>query len=62
MRMEFRMVSRVMAGHDFYEGVRAAIIDKDNAPSWEPAKLDGLSAADVSAYFAPLGEDDLLLD
>ncbi|MCC2111987.1 MAG: enoyl-CoA hydratase/isomerase family protein, partial [Hyphomicrobiales bacterium] len=32
MRMEFRMVDRVMRGADFYEGIRAAIIDKDNAP------------------------------
>ena len=39
MRTEFRIVSRVMHGHDFYEGVRAVIVDKDNAPRWRPAAL-----------------------
>ena len=36
MRVEFRIVSRICRGHDFYEGVRAAIIDKDNRPRWRP--------------------------
>jgi enoyl-CoA hydratase len=54
MRTEFRIVSRVMRGHDFYEGVRAVIIDKDQAPRWQPATLEAVSAADVDQYFAPL--------
>jgi len=61
MRMEFRMVNRIVAGHDFYEGVRAAIIDKDGAPKWQPADLAQVSDADVAAYFAPLGEKELKL-
>ncbi len=61
MRMEYRMVNRIVAGHDFYEGVRAVIIDKDNAPKWRPAELAGVSDADVDAYFAPLGEKELKL-
>lgn len=61
MRMEYRMVNRIVAGHDFYEGVRAVIIDKDNAPKWQPAELAGVSQADVDAYFAPLGEKELKL-
>lgn len=61
MRMEYRMVNRIVAGHDFYEGVRAVIIDKDNAPKWQPAELSGVSEADVDAYFAPLGEKELKL-
>ncbi|MEI9886964.1 MAG: enoyl-CoA hydratase/isomerase family protein [Rhizomicrobium sp.] len=61
MRMEFRMVSRVIAGHDFYEGVRATIIDKDGAPKWRPATLAEVSDADIDAYFAPLGEKELPL-
>ena len=61
MRMEFRMVNRVIVGHDFYEGVRATIIDKDGAPNWRPATLAAVSAADIDAYFAPLGEKELPL-
>ena len=62
MRMEFRMVNRIIAGHDFYEGVRATIIEKDNTPEWQPADLAQVSADDVAAYFAPLGEKELQLD
>ena len=61
MRMEFRMVNRVIAGHDFYEGVRATIIDKDQSPKWQPATLEAVSDADIDAYFAPLGEKELKL-
>ncbi len=61
MRMEFRMVNRVIAGHDFYEGVRATIIDKDGAPKWSPATLAEVRDADIDAYFAPLGEKELPL-
>lgn len=61
MRMEFRMVNRVISGHDFYEGVRATIIDKDGAPRWQPARLADVSDADIDAYFAPLGNMELPL-
>ena len=61
MRMEFRLVNRVIAGHDFYEGVRATIIDKDGAPKWQPATLAQVRDADIDAYFAPLGESELTL-
>jgi enoyl-CoA hydratase len=61
MRMEFRILNRMLAGHDFYEGIRAAIIDKGSTPQWRPAGIDDVSAADVDAYFAPLGERELEL-
>ena len=61
IRLEYRLVHRFMAGHDFREGVRALIIDKDNRPRWRPGRLAEVSASDVDAYFAPLPEGDLAL-
>jgi enoyl-CoA hydratase len=61
MRCEFRIVSRIVYGHDFYEGVRAVIVDKDNAPRWEPGTLDGVAEADAERHFASLGADELVL-
>ena len=57
MRTEFRIVSRVVRGHDLYEGIRAVIIDKDQAPRWQPATLEAVSAAEVERYFAPLASE-----
>lgn len=61
MKMEFRILNRMLAGHDFYEGIRAAIVDKGSTPQWRPATLDAVSPADIDAYFAPLGERELEL-
>lgn len=59
MRTEFRIVSRVIRGHDFYEGVRAVIVDKDNKPVWRPAELSQVTDAEIDRYFAPLGGGEL---
>jgi enoyl-CoA hydratase len=61
MRTEFRIVSRIIAGHDFYEGVRAAIIDKDGAPRWRPATLGEVDDRVVEGHFADLGPAELEL-
>ena len=61
MQLEFRIVSRIPHGHDFYEGVRAVVIDKDQSPSWRPRTLEELEPAAVDAYFAPLGATELAL-
>ncbi len=61
MRMEFRIVNRMLASHDFLEGIRAAIIDKGSVPQWQPARLDEVDRAAVDAYFAPLPAGDLVL-
>ncbi len=61
MRMEFRILNRMLAGHDFYEGIRAAVIDKDNAPAWRPASLDEVDPAAVAAHFEPLPGGELRL-
>ena len=57
MRAEFRIVSRVVRGHDFYEGIRAVLIDKDQAPHWLPSTLAEVGAAEVERYFAPLARE-----
>ena len=54
MQAEMRIVSRVVYGHDFYEGVRAVIVDKDNAPRWQPATLGEVTGAEVERHFALL--------
>jgi enoyl-CoA hydratase len=51
-----------LAGHDFREGIRALIIDKDNRPRWRPELLAEVSPAAVDAYFAPLPQGDLMLE
>ncbi len=54
MRQEYRIALRVTSRHDFQEGVRAVVIDKDNKPAWAPATLDGVSDAMIDEIFAPL--------
>ena len=61
MQTEFRIVSRIIHGHDFYEGVRAVIVDKDNAPHWQPAALADVADAEIARHLAPLARDELVL-
>jgi enoyl-CoA hydratase len=61
MQAELRIVSRIVHGHDFYEGVRAVIVEKDNTPRWQPASLAEVSGADIEKHFAALGADELRL-
>jgi enoyl-CoA hydratase len=61
LKQDFRLACRFMQAHDFYEGVRAGLIDRDQAPKWQPDSLDQVSDAVVEAYFAPLGADELAL-
>jgi len=61
MRMEFRIVDRVMRGHDFLEGVRAQIIDKDRDPKWNPSSVKDVDDKDISVYFENLGDRELAL-
>jgi enoyl-CoA hydratase len=57
MAMEYRLGGRVVRSHDFQEGVRAVIVDKDQAPRWEPASLEGVTDAMLDEFFAPLPAD-----
>lgn len=56
---EYRYAHRAVDLHDFREGVRALLVDKDGKPRWRPAQLDDVRLGDVVALFAPLGKDEL---
>ena len=54
MAMEYRIGAQAVQKHDFIEGVRAVIVDKDNKPHWDPATLEGVTEAQLDEIFAPL--------
>ncbi len=54
MAMEYRIGARVVQRHDFLEGVRAVIVDKDNSPKWDPPTLETVDEALLDSIFAPL--------
>ena len=58
MAMEYALGGRVVRTHDFQEGVRAVIVDKDNAPNWSPADLSGVTDETLDALFAPLQDNE----
>jgi len=58
MRQEFAVASHIVQRHDFIEGVRALIIDKDNRPEWDPAHPDEVTAHMIDTIFAPLPDDE----
>lgn len=57
LAMELRLALRVLGQRDFSEGVRAALVDKDRNPKWQPSSLAGV--ADTDSFFASLGQDEL---
>ena len=58
MAMEYRIASRVIVRPDFAEGVRAVIVDKDNAPQWDPATAEAVTEELIDAIFAALPAQD----
>lgn len=54
MELEYRIACRVTRRPDFVEGVRAVIVEKDNAPRWSPPTLEGVSDELLDEIFAPL--------
>lgn len=61
MKMEFRILNRMLESHDLYEGIRAALVDKGSAPDWQPARLEDVDPAAIDAFFAPLPGGELEL-
>ena len=56
LEREFSATAAVLRSHDFYEGVRAAVVDKDRNPQWRPANLEDVTAEDVAVFFEPSTE------
>lgn len=58
MQQEYRLAVRVVCRHDFLEGVRALLVDKDNQPHWDPATPEGVTEAMLDGIFAPLPAEE----
>ncbi len=58
MKVEYGLASHVCQRHDLIEGVRALIVDKDNAPRWDPATPEGVTDHVIDQIFAPLSAAD----
>jgi enoyl-CoA hydratase len=61
LQADYRLACRFLDRHDFREGVRANLIDKDGPPKWRPARLEDVTQAMVDDYFAPIGADEFVL-
>ncbi|MDP3532659.1 MAG: enoyl-CoA hydratase/isomerase family protein [Alphaproteobacteria bacterium] len=59
LEMEYRLSQSFMNENEFFEGVRALLIDKDQKPIWQPSKLDDISAQQVDTYFNPKDAKEL---
>jgi len=57
--MEFRICQAMMAKHDFYEGVRANLVDKDRNPKWEPDNINDINEEIIDSHFYNLGDKEL---
>ena len=53
LALDLVLAKRLMRGHDFIEGVRALLIDKDRAPSWSPTGFEAVDQATIDWHFSP---------
>lgn len=60
LQMEYRLSQHFLRSHDFYEGIRAQLVDKDKTPRWDPAHITDVSSAMVSEYFAATDRPELV--
>jgi enoyl-CoA hydratase len=58
-KQDYRIALACIAGHDFIEGIRAQIVDKDRNPRWRPETLEGVTADIVDRHFKSVGELEL---
>jgi enoyl-CoA hydratase len=57
MQMEYRLVAHFLRSHDFYQGIRSVIIDKNHRPVWRPRDLEKVTEEMVNNFFAPLEKE-----
>ena len=58
MRQEYAVATRVVQRHDFVEGVRAVLVDKDNLPHWDPTTPEQITDHMIDTIFAPMPEGE----
>ena len=58
-QQDYRIVLACHAGHDFIEGIRATIVDKDRNPRWQPARLEDVTPDIVERHFKSVGALEL---
>lgn len=61
LKMEYRLTYRLLRGNEFYEGIRAAVIDKDHSPNWSPSSLSKIDSSLIDSYFDNLETEELPL-
>ena len=62
LRTEYRIVCEIRNGRDFFEGIRAQLIDKDRNPLWSPATLEAVSDEAIDRYFEEPESGDLTFE
>ncbi len=58
-QQDYRIALACIAGHDFIEGIRAQIVDKDRNPRWRPDKLEDVTPDIVDRHFTSVGDLEL---
>lgn len=61
MQMEYRLACHMIEKPDFYEGVRAALVEKGTVPVWQPAQLENVTPEMINHYFSALADGELEL-
>jgi hypothetical protein len=59
--MEYRMVQKCLEIGDFFEGVRAMLVEKDRKPVWNPSNINDVDEIRINNFFESLGDRDLIL-
>jgi enoyl-CoA hydratase len=61
LMVDYRLACRMIAAPDFAEGVRARLIDKDQAPRWRPGRIEDATQATIERAFEPMPGAELVL-